>query len=130
MVPSTIHAAWTLVAAFTLSFAYEIYRVTARAGTSSHDTPRAFVTQLVPFYLLAAALVTLLFRFGDTPWAASVGLIACMILILVSVGYYNPHVLPQRRPALVDWAEDLVYTGLLFVASAQFTYALHAAGMT
>jgi hypothetical protein len=30
----------------------------------------------------------------------------------------------ERRPALVDWVEDLLFTGLLFVAAAQLSYAL------
>lgn len=128
MVPTTTHAGWTLLAAFTLSMAYELYRVTARAGTSPHDTPRAFLTQLLPFYAVAAALVAMLFRAGGAAWAAWTGLIACVLLILLSIFYYNPRILPQRRPGLIDWAEDLLYTGLLFVAATQLAYAVCAPG--
>ena len=45
-------------------------------------------------------------------------------MILVSVLYYNPRMLPARRPGIIDWVEDLVYTGLLFVAAALLLYAV------
>jgi hypothetical protein len=30
----------------------------------------------------------------------------------------------DRRPGLLDWFEDLVFTGLLFVATAQLLYEI------
>jgi hypothetical protein len=45
-------------------------------------------------------------------------------LILVSIFYYSPVMLPQRQPGLIDWVEDKLYTGLLFVAVALLTYEL------
>jgi hypothetical protein len=39
-------------------------------------------------------------------------------LILVSIFYYNPVMMVERDPGFVDWFEDFVYTGLLFVAAA------------
>lgn len=41
----TIHAAWVLVATFTLAFVYELYRATAKAGVSRHDLLRVFAQQ-------------------------------------------------------------------------------------
>jgi hypothetical protein len=32
--------------------------------------------------------------------------------------------MPARRPGRIDWFEDLVFTGLLFVAAAQLLYEL------
>lgn len=36
-------AAWALAGAFVLSLAYEVYRATAKAGTSPHDSWASFV---------------------------------------------------------------------------------------
>ena len=56
--------------------------------------------------------------FAGVPFAAWIGLIFAILLILVSVFYYNPKMMLERKPGLIDWFEDLVYTGLLFVAAA------------
>lgn len=112
-------AAWVLTAAFTLSILYELYRATARRGVSEHDSPRKFVAQL-PQYAVAAIVIALLFIGPD--WAAWVGLALCAITILVSILAYNPQIMLERRPTLVDWFEDLVFTGLMFVAAAQLLY--------
>jgi len=42
----------------------------------------------------------------------------------VSIFYYNPKIMLERQPGLIDWFEDLVYTGLLFVAAALLSYAV------
>ena len=114
-------AAWVLSAAFTLSIVYELYRSTIRAGTSEHDTMRGFAMQL-PVYAVAAAVIALLFVGED--WAAWVGLAFCLTVIVVSIGYYNPRIMIDRQPALIDWFEDLAFTGLVFVATAQLLYQL------
>ena len=35
------HAAWILMITFMISFSYEFYRVTVKAGTSRHDSKRS-----------------------------------------------------------------------------------------
>lgn len=122
MSPLTTHAAWTLTVAFALSLAYEVYRATARAGVSEHDSPRKLVREGIPVYVGAAVVIGLMFT-GRT-WAAWLGLGFATVAILVSIFYYNPTIMIARRPTTVDWAEDLVFTGLLFVAVAQLVYAL------
>ena len=47
-----------------------------------------------------------------------------MALIMVSIFYYSPIMLPQRKPGPIDWFEDKLYTGLLFVAVALLAYDL------
>jgi hypothetical protein len=66
------HAAWALVVSFALSLLYEIWRTTAKAGTSRHDSPRVFVQGLV-IYVPAAAVITALFL--QAAWAAWAGLL-------------------------------------------------------
>lgn len=113
------HAAWILAINFVLSFVYELYRATIKAGTSRHDSMRSFV-QTLGLYVVAAAVVAALF--AGPGWAAWAGLVFSCVMILVSIFYYNPTIMLERRPGIVDWFEDLVFTGLLFVAATLLLY--------
>lgn len=68
-------------------------------------------------WLYVAATVVIVL-FAGVPCAAWVGLIISILLILVTVFYYNPKIMVERKPGIIDWFEGLVYTGLLFVAAA------------
>jgi hypothetical protein len=113
------HAAWVLAVTFAISLLYEVWRATSRAGTSRHDSLKGLVQQLV-LYVAAAVVVAGLFLGAN--WAPWAGLVFCVVMILVSVLYYNPVIMLERRPGLVDWVEDLVFTGLLFVAATLLLY--------
>jgi phosphatidylserine synthase len=115
----TTHAAWVLVVTFALSLIYEIYRTTAKAGTSRHDSTRAFLQGLV-IYVVAAVVIAGLFAGAD--WAAWAGLVFSVVMIAISIFYYNPTIMVERRPEAIDWFEDLVFTGLLFVAAFLLFY--------
>ena len=108
-------SAWTLVVGFVISLIYELWRAVAKTGVSKYDTMRAFVQELW-LYVLAAVVIFLLF--AGVPFAAWVGLGFAVVVILVSIFYYNPKMMLERKPGLIDWIEDLVYTGLLFVVAA------------
>lgn len=125
MIDLVRHAAWVLLVTFVLSLAYELYRATIKAGTSSHDSMRAFV-QTLPLYVVAGTIIGALF--AGVAWAAWAGLFFSSAMILVSIFYYNPTIMLERRPGLIDWFEDLVFTGLLFVATALLLYDI--LGMT
>lgn len=113
-------AAWMLVAAFVLSFVYEVYRATAKAGVSQHDSLRAFVKNNIALYTIAAIVIALLFaRFEWAPW---VGLLFSGGVIAASILYYNPKILLARTPGIIDWLEDITFTGLLFVAAGLLIY--------
>jgi hypothetical protein len=116
------HAAWILTVAFGLSLIYELYRATSKAGTSRHDSMRTFVVQGIPLYTLAGVVIALLFTGRE--WAASVGSTFSVAMICVSIFYYNPRIMLARQPGIIDWFEDLVFTGLLFVAAALLLYAM------
>ena len=118
----TSQVSWILIVAFVLSLLYELYRSTAKNGISKYDSMRSFLTQELPFYAVAFALAVLL-RTG-WPWVAWAALVVGVGLILVSIFYYSPLVLPQRKPGPIDWLEDKLYTGLLFVAVALVAYDL------
>ena len=113
-------AAWFLTAAFVLSLVYELYRATVKAGTSAHDSPQAFVRDNIPLYAAAAVVIALLFN--GVEWAPWVGLIFSAGVAGGSIFYYNPKVIVERRPGLVDWFEDLMFTGLLILAAALLVY--------
>ena len=118
-------SAWVLIVTFAISLIYELWRATARAGTSRYDSMRAFVQELW-LYVLAAIVIVLLFV--GVPFAAWVGLIFSLAVIVVSIFYYNPRMMLERKPGIIDWVEDLVYTGLLFVVAAFLT--LEVSGLT
>lgn len=122
------HASWVLAAAFVLALIYEIYRSTIKAGVSRHDSVRVLVTQGLPFYAVAGLVIAALF--SGTWWAAWLGLIFSVVMILVSIFYYNPKMMLDRQPGLIDWFEDLVYTGLLFVAATLLIYAVSGASIS
>lgn len=52
--------------------AYELYRATVKAGTSTHDSWGSFVKNNVALYVVAAVVIALLFAGLD--WAPWVGL--------------------------------------------------------
>jgi hypothetical protein len=118
----TRHAAWVLLITFALSLIYEVYRATVKAGTSRHDSMRLFVQQGLVGYALAALVIGALFAGFD--WAAWAGLVFSLVAILISIFYYNPRIMLERQPGIVDWLEDLVFTGLLFVAAALLLYEI------
>jgi phosphatidylserine synthase len=113
-------AAWILVAAFVLSLAYELYRATVKAGTSPHDSMAAFVRTDLALYVVAAVVIASLF--AGFRWAPWVGLIFSAAVTAVSILYYNPKIMPARKPGLLDWFEDLVFTGLNILATALLLY--------
>jgi phosphatidylserine synthase len=113
---------WILIVAFMLSLLYELYRSTAKHGISKYDSRRVLLTRGLPFYAIAFALAVLV-RMG-WPWVAWTALAVGVGLIIVSIFYYSPIVLPQRKPGPIDWLEDKLYTGLLFVAVALVAYDL------
>lgn len=115
-----LHAAWILTAAFVVSLAYEVWR--AAKGATPHDSPRILFTQGIVLYGAAGVVIGLLF--GGVSFAAEMALGFCVLLIGVSIFYYNPRIMVERDPGPIDWFEDLTYTGLLFVAAALLVYAV------
>lgn len=108
-----------LIVTFAISLLYEVWRATAKAGTSRHDSTKAFWQQL-GLYVVAAAVIIVLFI--GVVGAAWIGLAFSVMMILVSVLYYNPVIMLEREPGPIDWVEDLVFTGLLFVAATLLLY--------
>jgi hypothetical protein len=120
-----IHAAWVLGAAFVLSIAYETYRTTFKSHVSAHDSRAAFAKGLA-VYVIAALMVAALAT--GFPGAAWIGLLISLVGIGVSTFYYNPVIMRDRQPGVIDWIEDILFTGLLFVAATLLIYDL--AGFT
>lgn len=120
------HAAWVLVVCYGVSLVYEVWRAATKSHVSRHDSWGAVGLQLAVLYAPAAVVIGLLF--AGVSWAAWLGVAFTALWIVVSIAYYNPVIMAEREPGLIDWAEDLVYTGLLFVAGALLVY--DAAGWT
>ena len=109
-------SAWVLIVGFAISLVYELWRAAAKAGTSRHDSWRAFLIWNLWLYVVVAVVIVLLL--AGVPGAAWVGLVFSVVMVVISVVYYNPVIMIERTPGLIDWIEDLVYTGLLFVVVA------------
>lgn len=114
------HAAWVLVVAYGVSLVYEVWRAAAKSHVSRHDSWGAVGLQLAVVYAPAAVVIGLLL--AGVPWAAWLGVAFTGVWIVVSVAYYNPVIMAEREPGLIDWVEDFAYTGLLFVAGALLLY--------
>lgn len=122
----TILAAWLMASAFAISTAHEIYRATAKAGVSAYDSMQTALTRTIPFYL-GAMVIVLAMGFGITG-AAWAGLALAAAMVLISAFYYNPTIMAARQPRMIDWAEDVAFTGLLFASGVLL--AAHVAGVT
>ena len=118
-------SAWVLIVTFAISLLYELWRATAKAGVSRYDSMRAFVQEL---WLYVVATIVIVLLFVGVTFAAWVGLVFSVAVIVVSIFYYNPKMMLERKPGIVDWVEDLIYTGLLFVVAAFLT--LEVSGLT
>ena len=118
---------WILIATFALSIVYELYRATVKANVSEHDNMKGFVMQL-PFYVIGFAMAGI--SLIDATWAASIVFAGLIVFIVGSIFYYNPTIQMARKPDYVDWFEDLVFTGLLFVAAFLMAYELFGTTLT
>lgn len=110
-----------LLAAAVLSAAYELWRAVARTGVMRYDSLRAWflsMTVVVVEVVVAALLL------AGWAWAPLAGLILATGLFLISVFYYGPSVLFERRPGLVDHFEDRVFTALVAVVAVLLGYQL------
>ncbi len=118
-----VHAAWTLAVCYAISLSYELWRAIFKAGASRHDSLREFLTRVAALYVVAAGVIAaLLLGIAGATW---IGLVFSIVFIAVSIFYYNPKIMIERgggNPSLIDWVEDLVYTGLLFVAATMLSY--------
>ncbi|WP_196260343.1 hypothetical protein [Pelagibacterium limicola] len=113
------HAAWVLTVTFTISIAYEAWRTLRRGHVSEHDSVAAFIKGL-PIYGIAVLAIALMFL--NVPAANWIGLALALAGIGVSIFYYNPTIMMVRAPEVIDWIEDMVFTGLLFIAAAILIY--------
>ncbi len=120
-------AFWILIVTFALSLAYELYRATVKSGVSEYDTMRGFV-MFLPFYVVGFGLAAL--ALVDALWASWVVLVGMIALILGSIFYYQPAYMTVRKPGPIDWFEDMVYTGLLFVVAFLMAYEIFGTTLT
>jgi hypothetical protein len=119
-------AAWLMASAFALSTAHEFYRATAKAGVSRYDSMRDMLTRTLPFYAFALAIIGAMGA-GVTGFAWA-GLGLALVMVGISAFYYNPTIMAARQPGMIDWAEDVVFTGLFFASGVLLT--MHVADVT
>ena len=112
---------WLLLGAAVLSAVYELWRAVARTGVMKYDSIRAWLLSMTAVALEVVVAVLLLVEWE---WAPHAGLVLAGGLFLLSVFYYGPKVLFERRPGLVDHFEDRVYTALVAIVAVLLGYRL------
>lgn len=112
---------WLLLGAAVLSAVYELWRAVARTGVMKYDSIRAWLLSMTVVALEVVVAVLLLVEWE---WAPHAGLVLAGGLFLLSVLYYGPKVLFERRPGLVDHFEDRVYTALVAIVAVLLGYQL------
>jgi hypothetical protein len=83
---------------------------------------QSFVKNNVAFYAIASIVIALLF--AGFEWAHWIGPLFSGGAITASILYCNPKIMMERVPGIIDWFEDIVFTGLLFVAAALLLYSV------
>jgi hypothetical protein len=116
--PLALVAGWLPLAATLLSVGYELWRAVARTGIGRNDTMRDWVMAL-PLY--AGAVVVSILLIGGWELAPLAGI---AYGLLASIFYYGPRVLLARRPGMVDWVEDRVFTMLVAIVAVLLAFDL------
>ena len=112
---------WLLLVAAGLSAGYELWRAVARTGVMKYDSIQAWFLSMT---VVAVEVVVAVLLLAGWDWAPLAALIVAGGLFLVSVFYYGPKVLFERRPGLVDHFEDRVYTALIAIVAVLAGYQL------
>jgi hypothetical protein len=119
--PLALVAGWLLLAATLLSVGYELWRAVARTGIGPNDTMRDWVMAL-PLY--AGAVVVSILLVAGWELAPLAGIAYGLLASLASIFYYGPRVLLARRPGMVDWVEDRVFTMLVALVAVLLAFDL------
>jgi hypothetical protein len=80
----------------------------------------SFAKNNIAFYIVATIVIALLF--AGFEWAPWIGLLFSGGAIIASILYYNPKIMLERAPGFIDWFEDIVFAGFLFVAEGLLLY--------
>ncbi len=123
-VPLTQLASWLLVAAFTISSVYQIYRSTVME-VPAHDRFDLFTAVIYGILIGIAVLVG-----TGRRWTTWIGLITSVFFTLLGIFYYYPVITPVRTFGPIDWTEAVVYLGLIFTAGVLCLCHLCGAALT
>jgi hydrogenase/urease accessory protein HupE len=108
-----------LVVTFAMAFVYEAYRGFVMTGVSQYDTPSLVGVSLL-FSLVGIGIGYLAYR--GPHWGRHVALLFVLAVIAGSIVLYNPVILPERDPGLIDHVENLLYTGLMIAVAILLLY--------
>jgi len=123
--PITTVAGWLLLVASILSAGYELWRAIARTGVGPNDRMADWLRGL-PIYvgsLVTSGLLILGWEYALIP-----GLAYAVLAAAASIFWYGPSILPGRRPGVVDWFEDRVFT--ILVGTVAMLLVLDVLGVT
>jgi hypothetical protein len=103
---------WCLVGAYVISMIYQYYRSTLH----EHPADTWGATEIAGYAVFlgwsALALV-------EKRWAVASILLLCALQLAIGVFYYFPVIFPTRHGRFWDWAEAVVFVGLIALAGWQ-----------
>ena len=114
-------AGWLLLGAALLSAAYELWRAVARTGIMKYDSIQAWLLSMT---VVVVEVVVAALLLAGWQWAPHVGFLLAVGLLAISIFYYGPKVLFERKPGLIDHFEDRVFTVLVAAVALFLGYQL------
>ena len=101
---------WTLIIAYAISIAYQYYRSTINQFPAFDNFgPTEVIGYLVFFAWSSLAL-------SSKRWALWAVLALCIIQLLIGALYYLPVIFIVRHDTFWDWAECIIFIGLISLA--------------
>ena len=101
---------WTLIIAYAISMAYQYYRSTINQFPAFDNFgPTEIIGYLVFFAWSSLAL-------SSKRWALWAVLALCIIQLLIGALYYLPVIFIVRHDTFWDWAECIIFIGLISLA--------------
>jgi hypothetical protein len=100
---------WCLVGAYVISMTYQYYRFTLH----EHPADTFGATEIAGYSVLMAWSTLALVQ---KRWAVVAIIVLCALQLAIGVFYYFPVVFATRHGRFWDWAEAIVFVGLIALA--------------
>lgn len=103
---------WCLLVAYVISMTYQYYRYTLHEHPADTFGPTEIAGYAVLTGWSALALV-------QKRWAVAAVISLCVLQLAIGLFYYFPVIFPTRHGRFWDWAEAVVFIGLITYAGWQ-----------
>ena len=102
-------AFWCLLGAYVISLTYQFYCYTLHEHPADTFGPQEVGGYAVLMGWSALALI-------GKRWAVAAILVLCVLQLGIGIFYYFPVIFPTRHDRVWDWAEAVIFTGLIAYA--------------